>query len=74
VFSPVVLVGNKVDLRSNGDPTLETNQGQDLADRIENNYLKNLCNVPYIETSAKTGQNIDSEFYKLVELILEAMT
>ncbi|XP_068102650.1 ras-like protein [Hyperolius riggenbachi] len=54
---PMVLIGNKCDLPARG---VETRQAQDLA----RSY-----GIPYIETSAKTGQGVEDAFYTLVREI-----
>ncbi|KAM8978722.1 ras-like protein [Sarcophilus harrisii] len=54
---PVVLVANKVDVTDRlVDPTL----GQEMARRF---------GVPYVETSAKTGQGVEQAFHELVREI-----
>lgn len=52
---PRILVGNKIDLL---EREITTTQGQALAD----NY-----NMPYFETSAKTGKNVETAFLSLVQ-------
>ena len=52
----VILVGNKCDL-SDSYRVVSTKMGQDLA---------NEWNVPFIETSAKTGYNISKIFELLI--------
>jgi len=55
---PAILVGNKSDL---ADRTINNQEGKELADML---------NIPlYIESSAKSGENIQSAFYHLVSLI-----
>jgi Ras-related protein Rab-1A len=53
----ILLVGNKIDLRN--DKSITTEEGKEMA-----NQLSSIINsdVPFIETSAKTGQNIDDAF------------
>lgn len=54
---PIVLVGNKVDLVRQ----VSEEEGKKLAGEF---------NVPYLETSAKTGQNVDEAFRKLAMLAM----
>ena len=54
-----ILVGNKYDL---GNREVSEEEGKILA---------NALGLKYIETSAKTGQNIDKLFYILTEDILK---
>ncbi len=61
----LALVANKIDLRDdNLDITVSTSHGQDYANELSN-WSK--MKVPYIETSAKTGFNVDEMFSSLIE-------
>lgn len=53
---PVVLVGNKIDLKD--QRKVSTEEGKQFADEL---------NIPFLEVSAKTQENIDEAFQKLVE-------
>jgi len=67
---PVIIVGNKIDLRPSHDPaaSVSTEEGQKFAD----NMSKQLeTPTIFIETSALTGENIDEAFEKLTEMMLE---
>lgn len=55
--APSVLVGNKLDLASKREVPREA--AQQLADEF---------GIPYFETSAKSGENLDLPFEKLVDL------
>lgn len=68
---PTILVGNKVDLRGEVDNTISLEQGQALAEVIASEYAQSKFPPLYIETSAKTGQNIDDSFQKVTEVALE---
>ena len=59
---PVVLLANKIDLREEGAETVTTDEGKKLADSL---------GVPFIETSAKSGDGVDEAFEKLGNLILQ---
>jgi len=61
---PMVLIGKKVDLR--GSVELEFPQGAAIKLSEKLTY-ESIYEVPYIETSAKTGFNIDHTFAKLFE-------
>ena len=58
---PVVLLANKVDLREEGAETVSTEEGQKLADSL---------GIPFIETSAKSGEGVNTAFEKLGKNIL----
>jgi len=59
---PVVLLANKIDLREEGAETVSTDEGQKLADSI---------GIPFVETSAKSGDGVEDAFDQLGNLILE---
>lgn len=63
---PIVLIGNKVDLKSHKD-TMQTKYGKQYAEELS---VWSGYEVPYIETSALTGENVDIVFTKLVEQIV----
>ncbi|MEM3586723.1 MAG: GTP-binding protein [Candidatus Jordarchaeaceae archaeon] len=58
---PRVLLGNKVDLDQQRKVT--PRDGEELA--------KKLGNIPYFETSAKTGQQVNEAFQKIAQLVYE---
>ncbi len=59
---PIILTGNKIDLRENGNPLhVTTDEGRHLAEQL---------NIDFIETSAKTGEMVDQAFELLVRKAL----
>ena len=60
---PIIIIGNKIDLRVNSKDCLSQLEGIKIAERIQ----RRNGNMPvfYIETSAKTGENITNAFNKL---------
>ncbi|KAJ8146441.1 hypothetical protein OXX80_004579 [Metschnikowia pulcherrima] len=56
----IFLVGNKSDDEENRQVSRE--QGQSLASKL---------NIPFLEASAKTNENVDSIFYELASIIQE---
>ena len=50
---PVVLIANKVDLREEGAETVSTDEGKKLSGSL---------GIPFIETSAKSGDGVDAAF------------
>lgn len=67
---PMILVGNKIDLRSQTD-TFSTEEGEKLA--LE---LTKVHNFPlqFIESSAKTGENVELIFSSLAESVVKYNT
>ena len=65
---PFVLVGNKIDLRDKVPNALPPEVGYKYAELASQ---KIGITVPYIETSAATGENIDKAFEFLIKAILE---
>ena len=57
---PIILVGNKIDLRN--ERIISEEEGRKLA--IDNNFF-------FFETSAKTGENIKEIFQKLIEILVK---
>jgi small GTP-binding protein len=56
----LILVGNKIDLKE--DREVKTQDGTELADKL---------GLSYIETSAKTGENINDAFKMLALLMIK---
>lgn len=65
---PLVLIGNKADLRDKKNNTVPKRMGEKFANTLEKHTG---CNTPYIETSAKENKNIDKIFTHLEGLIPE---
>lgn len=60
---PVVLVGNKIDLRGTGEEIITTEVGEELTQTISRELFNSKYVVPYIECSAKTGNNVEEVFW-----------
>ena len=64
---PMILVGNKIDLRSNNG-SVSFEQGNDLAKNLSKEFK---IPITYLESSAKTGENIETIFSTIASLIIE---
>lgn len=68
---PVVLLGNKIDLRNPDDIThIQAEKGGELTKNLAKEYGSKF-EIPYLETSAKTGQNVKEAFTLLAEQIID---
>ena len=68
---PVILLANKIDLREDYPDALTTKEEDILAGILPKYYDKNIVKIPYYETSAKIGTNVELAFQKLGELIIK---
>ncbi len=59
---PLVVVANKIDMRELSDDTVSPEQGRVFTERLTKLTKPEGFECNYIETSAKTGINIDSAF------------
>ncbi len=64
---PFVLVGNKIDIRDSSPNPVPPEAGKEYA-KITSKTVG--VQIPYIETSAKTGENINEAFNFLANVIL----
>jgi small GTP-binding protein len=59
---PIVILGNKLDLRDKYPETVMPEQGKLIAEQLSQIDLGEGLTVPYLETSAKTGENVHQAF------------
>ena len=61
---PIVLLGNKIDLRTKRKELITADEGKDLAKTLS---VEKGLQISFLETSALTGINIDKAFEKLFD-------
>ena len=64
---PILLVGNKIDLRDSKKESISNEQGMKLAKKFSHSFR---TEIDYIESSAKTGENIDEVFSIMAESVI----
>lgn len=67
-IAPSILVTNKIDLRSEDGGALQETDARSRLDQLSKKYNQEFR---YIETSAKTGENIEEAFENLIDWLLE---
>ena len=69
----LILIANKVDLRNTCTNAISTSQGQVLREQLATFYWgkEEPYEIPFFETSAVTGENVENVFSKLGHLMLE---
>ncbi|UCE13711.1 MAG: GTP-binding protein [Candidatus Heimdallarchaeota archaeon] len=67
---PVAVLGNKVDLRDQAEDYVTEAEALEFTDNLQTRIQIN-CEIPYLETSAKTGVNVDQSFTRLAQSIRE---
>ena len=65
---PVVILGNKVDLRDQFPNSISPEQGQEFCEKLSEQTNPHGFETKYLETSAKTGLNIQEAFHALGEV------
>ncbi|MFW9904269.1 MAG: Rab family GTPase [Candidatus Thorarchaeota archaeon] len=68
---PIVVVANKIDMRELSDDTVSPEQGRIFTERLTKLTKPEGFDCYYIETSAKTGVNIQAAFTLLGENIMK---
>lgn len=68
---PIVVVANKIDMRELSDDTVSPEQGRVFTDRLTKLTKPEGFDCHYIETSAKTGVNIQASFSLLGDNIMK---
>ncbi|MFX0090408.1 MAG: Rab family GTPase [Candidatus Hodarchaeota archaeon] len=66
---PLLIVGNKIDLREMVEQSISPNQGLKFVERLENQFGPERF-ILFLETSAKMNINVNKVFEKLIEAML----
>ena len=69
--TPFILAGNKIDLRNQVPRTLRPEHGQSYAVQLSEVTRPYGFEIPYLETSAKTGENVERAFELLGKMIIK---
>lgn len=70
---PIIVVGNKIDLRKDVPSSLSERHGHALAKEISKITSKYGYDVTYFETSAATGMNVENAFIALGQAIFKSL-
>ena len=70
---PIVLVGNKVDLRSQFPESISSETGLAYAHELSDITKEYGFEVPYIETSALTAENVNEVFHLSCKMIYKIL-
>lgn len=65
---PIAVLGNKVDLRDEAEDCVTREQVQEFIEDLKKEYDYSF-DIPYLETSAKSGENVDESFMILAQNI-----
>ncbi|MFX0097855.1 MAG: Rab family GTPase [Candidatus Hodarchaeota archaeon] len=68
---PVVIVGNKIDLRDQTPNSVKREKSIQFCQELSEQTISKGFHVPFIETSAKTGENIREPFVFLARIYLK---
>ncbi|MFX0073222.1 MAG: GTP-binding protein [Candidatus Hermodarchaeota archaeon] len=67
---PLLIIGNKIDLRETASTQVTTEEGQTFVETLKNE-LKGNKSIYFLETSAKTTINVNKAFKKIIEETLK---
>ncbi|MFQ5979157.1 MAG: GTP-binding protein [Candidatus Heimdallarchaeota archaeon] len=68
---PLILLGNKIDLRGSSPEGITSQDGQALSIALTQACSEQGIEIPYLETSAKTGENVEQAFELLGKSIMK---
>lgn len=71
---PLVILGNKTDLRNKVPTSVRAKQAEQLAEELSKICASEGFSISYIETSAKTGENVETAFSALGKAVGDFIT
>ncbi|MHA1990647.1 MAG: GTP-binding protein [Candidatus Hodarchaeales archaeon] len=63
----IILLANKIDLKDQADAPVGEKEGKGLSEELSTKIFNDRIKIHFMETSAKTGENVDQAFMKIVE-------
>ncbi len=69
---PLVVLGNKIDLRSTAKDYVTPEEGQQFVEKLREQYPK--IEIKYLETSAKTGENVEKAFEEIARSVIKFLS
>lgn len=67
---PIGIIGTNKNLRKRAKNPVSTRMGKEFAKMVEQEFLNNLYEVPFVETTTKVGKkNVELVFKSLVEIV-----
>ena len=67
-FVSIIVLANKIDLKSENPNSIDYSDGKALIEEISSKELNESIEVHFMETSAKTGENVSKAFDTIIEI------
>ena len=69
--TPLIILGNKIDLRESTQESVSSVEGDKFASLTSDRTIEHGFEIKYIETSALTGENVEKAFEGILKQLLE---